>query len=282
MAANGITKETTPVQSYQTASGVNDNNNSAPEWVKASKYLKKSSAAKKSLGVKEPVTNAPNDTIAKSASKANSTPIDTRSVQMLEAELTQINQNNLLFQQKVDERLIQLSNRDRLLEQQYRQLAQAINLLNQELITLKKTAAPLKESAQAPSDQNTPSSTFAEWAQLLENRLGPVGFKIAVPGIIILLLLLFWVIWPRNKKKKQKQANNGDTQEKGTVDDTEAEYDYMGSEEGIPAKLDLARTYIAMEDYNTARQVLAEVSQYGDHSNKLEAQAMLDEIPVES
>lgn len=61
-------------------------------------------------------------------------------------------------------------------------------------------------------------------------------------------------------------------------DDTRGEYDFMGSSEGIPAKLDLARAYIAMEDFNAARQTLSEILGEGDATQRQEARALLKKM----
>jgi len=96
----------------------------------------------------------------------------------------------------------------------------------------------------------------------------------------MILLLLVWAVWPRRKEKKKQETvatapGVGDVFE----DDTQNEYDYMGSRESIPAKLDLARTYIAMEDYAAARIALEEVSKGGDEAQKKEAADMLAQCP---
>lgn len=61
-------------------------------------------------------------------------------------------------------------------------------------------------------------------------------------------------------------------------DDTRGEYDFMGSSEGIPAKLDLARAYIAMEDYAAARETLAEILGTNHEEYRLEAKALLNQM----
>ncbi len=56
------------------------------------------------------------------------------------------------------------------------------------------------------------------------------------------------------------------------------EYDFLGSSEGIPAKLDLARAYIAMEDYLAARDTLLEVFAKGNAQQREEAKDLLTKI----
>ena len=63
--------------------------------------------------------------------------------------------------------------------------------------------------------------------------------------------------------------------------DTEQEYDFMGSKEAVPAKLDLARAYVAMQDYQQAKTVLKEVLEQGSADQKQTAQLVLQRIPGE-
>lgn len=58
-------------------------------------------------------------------------------------------------------------------------------------------------------------------------------------------------------------------------EDTEAEYDFMGSSEGIPAKLDLAQAYIDMDDKLQARKVLNEIVKHGNKEQQERAREML-------
>ncbi|WP_423063830.1 FimV/HubP family polar landmark protein [Candidiatus Paracoxiella cheracis] len=286
LAANDVTRQATPVQNYQSADDTNTtNNNPNQKWIDSTQSSSNSAAAKKVASNPSADTTKSGSTIPEKAEKSiaqmDSVP-DHQGVQMLQAELTQINQNNLSFQQKMDERVLELSNKNQQLEQRLQELTQAMTLLNQEIISLKKTTDSLKYLKNAQPIRHTAASTFVEWAQIINNHLGSTGLKAIISGVVILIILLLWAIWPRNNKKKKQKTANRNSKSGDHLDGTEAEYDYMGSEEGVPAKLDLARTYIAMEDYDTARKVLAEVNKHGDQSHKEQAQAMLDEIPAES
>ena len=55
----------------------------------------------------------------------------------------------------------------------------------------------------------------------------------------------------------------------------EGEYDYINSQEGLPAKLDLARAYIEMEQYDEAKAMLNTVIEQGDEPLRNEAKALL-------
>ena len=91
--------------------------------------------------------------------------------------------------------------------------------------------------------------------------------------MILVLALLFLFIHPSaNKETAEKIADDG----------TEEEYDFMGSPEGVSAKLDLARAYLAMQDYQQMREVLQAVLQQGNSQQKQQAQDLLDKIPESS
>lgn len=66
--------------------------------------------------------------------------------------------------------------------------------------------------------------------------------------------------------------------EEEDLDDEKDEYDFMGSEEGIPAKLDLARAYIAMQDVPAAKSVLVEILNKGSERQQQQAEELLAEL----
>ncbi|MDA0954083.1 MAG: hypothetical protein O3B26_05350, partial [Proteobacteria bacterium] len=65
--------------------------------------------------------------------------------------------------------------------------------------------------------------------------------------------------------------SDSDDQEAGTAGEA-----YVAPNEDAPAaKLDLARAYLDMEDFESARVVLEDVLQVGDEAQRREAQALL-------
>ena len=76
---------------------------------------------------------------------------------------------------------------------------------------------------------------------------------------------MFWL-----SRRKQKAVDTPETKE--------IEYDFLASKESIPAKLDLARTYIDMSDKKAASKVLKEIMKKGDDKQKKEAEALLEQI----
>ena len=260
-----------PVQSYESADSPPTAQAGPNNVAKTPSPVPVSTNASVSPDEAKPSTEAATNSAEPSG---NAMMLSRQAAQLFQAELTQMNQNSLLFQQKVDEQLIELSNKNQLLQQQLRQLAQALTLLNEEMVKLQSRGVIMSQQVtQAQPLRQTASATVLEWVQIAEHYFGKTMVKAMGAGAVILLLLFIWAIWPTKKNK---------TGSKGPSDDTKDEYDYMGSPESIPAKLDLARTYIAMEDYRGARQALQEVFKYGDVQFKQQAQTLLDELPAES
>ncbi len=56
------------------------------------------------------------------------------------------------------------------------------------------------------------------------------------------------------------------------------EYDFMSSAEGMTAKLDLVRAYIAMGEMTAAKETLTEVLRKGNTEQRQEAKSLLDNI----
>lgn len=188
-------------------------------------------------------------------------PVENPASIALQAQLTQLNQNNLLYQQKTDQQIEDLNNKNQLMQQQLQQLAQALTLLNQEMVQLKQVNDTLHQTIQA---QQAAHNTSTGWLGILQNK------TVLVSAAVIVLLLLIWAVWPRGKKVVKTAAE----------DDTKVEYDYMGSNESIPAKLNLARTYVAMEDFAAARKVLDEVAQLGTSEQQAQAEEMRKVLPA--
>ena len=102
-------------------------------------------------------------------------------------------------------------------------------------------------------------------------------------ALVVLLALLSMARRPKKTaKNKTAAASAKQTPDTGKTikieDDTAGEYDFMGSSEGIPAKLDLARAYIAMEDFTAARETLAEILGEGSEEHRQEARSLLKKI----
>lgn len=201
--------------------------------------------------------------------------IASQALVVLQAEVSQINQNNVMFQQKTSDRFSDLNSRYEQLSQQLNQLHQAVTLLNQEIAQLN----PVSRNQSFEQVQVSPQqkSLLEEAAQVFDSPL----FKWVLAGGFLVVLLLAWAFWPKEEDTASAQSDASDasfdTDEE--ADDTQDEYDYMGSVESVPAKLDLARTYLAMEDYRAAKAVLQDVMKQGTSEQCAQAKKLLDQIP---
>jgi len=154
--------------------------------------------------------------------------------------------------------------------------------------------------------QSDISAFFAEYG----------GFMMIAGGLIVLMFLVYGVFFSRQRhtkktlgqdrrtKRTSKKAcfvgqsgkplfeNDSPTKQPNIQtpiqpqaqadieydDEEEDEYDFLNSEEGTAAKLDLARAYIDMGDFVTARQVLREVRENGKPDLQQKAQKILEKI----
>ena len=97
------------------------------------------------------------------------------------------------------------------------------------------------------------------------NHSSLIWAMIIIGAFIVLIMLIILVVSRSKKTTPVTQTTQ------------ESEYDFMGSEESIPAKLDLAQTYIDMSDKKAANKVLEEVMQKGTDEQKNEAAKLLEQ-----
>lgn len=93
-------------------------------------------------------------------------------------------------------------------------------------------------------------------------------------GYLLLFFLLVTVLWAVMDKSRSKRTPDPST------NDSSDEYDFMSSDEAIPAKLDLARAYMTMGDHLAAKGVLEEVLARGNAEQKAHAQNLITKIPL--
>jgi FimV-like protein len=117
--------------------------------------------------------------------------------------------------------------------------------------------------------------------------LGLSHFKL-MGGIFTLIILTF--IWFLSRKRSLKTAHQK-AQSKAVIAigsqelispvfsaHEEGEYDYLGSDESVPSRLDLARMYTEMSDFLAAEEVLKTVMAQGDEKQCSDAEKLLKEI----
>jgi len=90
--------------------------------------------------------------------------------------------------------------------------------------------------------------------------------------VIVLFLSILWLTFSLFNKRSRKKLDPNDE------DDIEDEYDFINSTEGIPAKLDLARAYIDMDNVDSALTILKEILTEGNEEQKKIAQTLVESI----
>lgn len=151
-------------------------------------------------------------------------------------------------------------------------MASSIRAINQNVSVLQQQVMEL---------ESPHNNQVSDWfVQLMQNQdvIGLLSFG----GVALLLLSIGVFIGRKVVQKAESVAVMSQKRVRADVldDDTKTEYDFMSSDEAIPAKLDLARAYIAMNDEEQARMVLTAVIEKGNQEQRSEAlsliQAMLN------
>lgn len=207
-------------------------------------------------------------------------------VQELESQLSQLNQANTMFQQQTDQRIDVLNQEHTVLQGKLAQLSQVLSILNQEVTQLNQQISHAQKEL---TTNLTPEQQQHQQAMPLGSHFAQIiaGGKTTqyiLYAILVLLLVVIMMLIPRRGGYKlstvtQSIPGKSNTTDESNENDTKDEYDFMNSEEAIPAKLDLARAYMAMEDYKSAHKVLVQVTNNGNDEQRAEAKEMLEKIP---
>ena len=149
------------------------------------------------------------------------------------------------------------------------QLSSVINMLhdNTDIFASKKTTIENKFS-----DLNGYAISSYLSKNFNLNATEVINPKLEVGIAILLSILVFGIIL---ESRSTRRAKENEYLSEEIIENPNDEYDFMGSEEGIPAKMNLARAYFDMGLPDKARKVLTEIAARGDSSQKEEARSML-------
>lgn len=172
---------------------------------------------------------------------------------LLQSRVMQVNQDFLDYQSKTNQQISQLQDANQKLSQQISTLASQIAMMQASMSNTQSTNAANQASANSIGG--------------FEQEIGAVPFYIIIGIFALLIIIIILLLIPRKKAKSQEEP----------VVDMKSDYDYLSTKEAIPAKLDLARSYIVMEDFDSAKEVLAEVLTTGDDKQKALANNLLKE-----
>lgn len=181
---------------------------------------------------------------------------------------------------QLDDFLIRLNELDSYTHERLNVLEDEHVAMKNKITSLNKEIKQLKENYLQESTPIFQRSAFGEY-----------GFWIMGSSILACLFVLIYTI---SRKRRAKEGVNkkvsatikrkmvSPEEEVELVEVIEDEYDYLGSQEGISAKLDLARAYIAMGNSTQASVVLNEVITQGNEEQRFTARKILSEILQET
>ena len=152
------------------------------------------------------------------------------------------------------------------IQTQITQINERVNLLEERLIL-----------GGRPGEQKVQSGIYSKIEQRidqLKNSIGHKLFLLLVFGLVVIFLLfLGYVIFP-HRKAKSFPGNYAHE----ALPPKEADFNPMEGQEGMAAKLNLARSYIEMGKENQAQKVLLDVLACGNDSEQEEAKKLLENI----
>lgn len=205
-----------------------------------------------------PAPNPPAQTNV--TSNINSTGVDTS----LQAQLSQLNQAMLLYQQQGDQRIEAMASKNDMIMSELKNLNQVMLELTREVNVLQAQQAALS------SLQHVNVSSVSGWRETYFgwlSKLGEANYLDLILMIVLLSLLGFLVFKFRQNTPKNTSS-----------DDTKDEYNFMSTNEAVPAILDLARAYVAMENFSQAKSALQTVLAKGNEAERREAQILFSKI----
>ena len=159
-----------------------------------------------------------------------------------------------------------------------------INQMQVQLEALVAGQSPAVKTNQTPMASNQtpfPTSAPSEW----------LGLQLEHWVLVLLAsLLLGFVLFDRNHVSKSdipKKLDPSLSEAEVKCDsellsistalnDDQAEYDFLGSNEGCASQLDLAQAYLEMGELNAAYEAIQQVLQQGDAEQKAMAQRLLN------
>ncbi len=158
-----------------------------------------------------------------------------------------------------------------------------LNVLEDEHVAMKNQITSLDKQIKQLKENYLQDSTPV----IHQSAFSAYGFWIMGSSVLACLLVLIYSVSRRGRSKEEvnkkisatiKKKKITPDEEVEIVEVIEDEYDYLGSQEGIAAKLDLARAYIDMGNSSQATFVLNEVITHGNEQQRLIARKILADI----
>lgn len=190
--------------------------------------------------------------------------------QSLQQNLNAANQGQI----QASEKISQLEKQNNALQQKITALSQQVNELAQAKNTHIQPLLPSRH----------------QQAAIRQQQIGQFDIGVSIGLFVIAILMFIWLLWPYFTGKKTESKKTDAFAAKSTAlpetagatettaDNEEDEYDFLGSKEGIPARLDLARAYIEMGDTNVAETILQDIIAVDEAEYKHQAEQLLGKI----
>lgn len=163
------------------------------------------------------------------------------------------------------------------LKKQLTNMARSMNELNEQID---------KQNTTITESHNTYVEDQYVWQETLQNYVMAGGAILALFGF---LLIATWIKISKLTQRialAEAQPTATPMPEVATKtvaaedEELEDEYDFINSAEGIPAKLDLARAYMDMDDLEGAREILNEIITNSSEAYQIQAKQLLSHIQL--
>lgn len=260
----------TPVQTYHSdtpAPAAAPAKNDAAAMAQVQAIMAK---AKQDAAASKPAVSQANPPVsAASAAPVPVSPQASESNSDLSSQLSTLSQTNLMFQQRTDHQIETLSSKNEQLTQQLARMGEALTIINQEVVQLNSKLQQVRPGLSAA----LPDANASKWGQIKPEFMGGVSYLLYAVLAALIVIILLLLPWNRRQDTRLVPATVPPSTEAN-----EGEYDFMGTNEAIPAKLDLARAYMAMEDHEAAKQVLTEIQKDGNAEQRAQAGKILESI----
>lgn len=139
-------------------------------------------------------------------------------------------------------------------------------------------------SEQASMAQNQTQASVNMQTQPVAMASNDVVFLVILSSLIMMLVLAGCLDrqTPSPKKiiaKKQPAKTPKPAMPEIVREKHDEEYDFMGSQEAVPARFNLAEAYMQMREFQQARRVLEGILEQGDSDQRQKASALLTQLP---
>ena len=110
-----------------------------------------------------------------------------------------------------------------------------------------------------------------------QSRLHTIFLLLIISGLMLFLVLAGCM--ERQPVPDIKRGNKPTPLPQIKPQQSDEEYDFMASQEAVPARFNLAEAYMQMREYAQAKRVLEGILHQGDPDQRQKASALLSQLP---